>query len=318
MRALSFTLCLLGCGLPGLSGAASKYPRVEEVQGKVSWINKDKKEGKPKLGQTLIEKAELVTGEGQVLVQMDANRQLRLYPQSRLVIPSISWETGEAPVIILKQGSFRWKETAGKTYNIALSSDLFEFISPQGDFIFSFDSKKALAEVKVIRGSMEFSAMNAEDVALVAVGQKCHFQGVRENDEIVYDVLLKGKKIPRGKLGLVENFSSAEKKLYSEDHEKKEGVPHFQKDQAEKNNKVHSRGKDEICEQPYAKLNQCVWICENNPKKEKKVCRLENPEVRCLRKRCNANGEWAEETEIPKEKAKNLCGLRPLVKDCDY
>jgi hypothetical protein len=141
---------------------------------------------------------------------------------------------------------------------------------------------------------------------------------VLENDEIVYDVLLKGKKIPRGKLGLVENFTSEEKKLYSETQLKKEEIQRLKKSQAEKKSQAPPRGKNDICEQPNGKLNQCAWICENNPKKEKKVCRLENPEVHCLRKRCNANGEWAEETEISKEKAASVCGVQPTVKDCDY
>ncbi len=318
MKISRLALCLLLMCLVGVSRAASKYPRVEEIQGKVIWTNKDKQMGKLKLHQVLIESAGLKTEDGQVLVQIDASRQLRLYPHSYLEIPSISWETGDAPLVILRQGSFRWKETGGKTYDITLSSDLFEFVSPQGDFIFSYDPSKPAAEVKVIKGTMEFSAMNAEEVALVTAGQKCRFQGVRESGEIVYDVLLKGKKIPRGKLGLVEGFSSEEKKLYSEAQQKKEENLRLKKVQNEKKSKVHPKGKNEICDRPYGKLNQCVWTCENNPKKEKKVCRLDNPEVHCLRRRCNANGEWAEELEVSKNKEPNICGVEPLVKDCDY
>jgi len=160
--------------------------------------------------------------------------------------------------------------------------------------------------------------MKAENSALVGAGQKVQFQGVLENNEIVYDILLKGKKIPRGKLGLVQAFSEQEKSLYSEARLKKEAEVRHKKAVAAKRALEKPRDKDAVCAGPEARLNQCAWICENNPKKEKKSCRLELAEVKCLRKRCNANGEWAESTEVQKEKAAGLCGVHPLVKECDY
>lgn len=317
MRALSFTLGFLF--LSGVAVAAPKYPFVSDLQGKVRWTDKDKKDGKLKNKQVLIEQASLETdAKSQVVVQIDAHRKMRLLPNSRVEMPSISWETGDVPVILLKFGAIRWQEEAGKTYNIALRSDLFEFLSPQGDVVLTYDPKKALAEAKVIQGSMEFSAMNAEDSALVTAGQKVQFQGVRENDEIVYDVLLKGKKIPRGKLGLVQPFSAEDKAQFSEAQRKKEIAMQKQKEAAEKKAAEKPHDKDAICSEPEGRLNQCAWVCDGNPKKEKKVCHLEKAEVRCLRKRCNANGEWAETTEIPKDKAGSLCGVRAVVKECDY
>lgn len=320
MKSLSVTLCLvLGCAFANSSAKTGpQYPRISEVQGKVKWTDKDGKEAVAKAKQVLTERAALQTEAGaQVVIELDAHRKLWLYPSSRLEIPAISWESGEAPALVLKYGSFRWKEGLQKTYNIALTSDLFEFLSPRGDFVFSYDPKRVVAEVKVIEGSMEFSAMSAEDVALVTAGQKCSFQGVRDGDGVVYDVLLKGKKIPRGKLGLVEAFSPEEKKLYSAAREKK-AEQDRKRQEAAKKNLEKNLDPLAICAKPAARLNQCAWVCENNPKKEKKVCRLERPEVRCLRKRCNANGEWAESTEVPKDKASSLCGPDSRVRDCDY
>lgn len=318
MKTLSVTLALVL--LTSLAtGATQKYPRLEEVQGKVRWMNKDDQEATPKNKQLLVEKAVLETPAGaRVVIQIDALRRVQVLPNSRVELPSISWEQGQSPVVVLKYGEMRWQEQPGKDYNIALRSDLFQFISPVGDFVFSFDPKTAVAEVKVIKGSMEFSAMGAEDVALVTAGQKCKFQGVREGDEIVYDVLLKGKKIPRGKLGLVENFSVEDKRLYSAAQAKKEESQRRAREEAAKKAAIPQRQASEICEQPFGKLNQCAWICENNPKNEKKLCRVEDPQVRCVRKRCNANGEWAEETLVSKEKAASLCGLKPQVRECDY
>lgn len=325
MRASGITLCFWVISVFTLvftevSWAAPKYPMISGLTGPVRWFDKDQKEGKPRAKQVLIEKGALETGpKAEVTLQLDEQRRLVLLPDSRLELPSISWESGEAPVVILKRGSFRWQEKPGKKYNIALRSDLFEFLSPQGDFVFSFHPAEASAEVKVVQGSMEFSAMNGEDTALVAAGQKCRFQGVREAGEIVYDVLLKGKKIPRGKLGQVENFTDEEVKFYSEARLKKvEAAEKKKRVEAARKREEKSRAKDDICTEPNAKLNQCVWLCENNPKKEKKLCRVELPEVHCVRKRCNANGEWAEATEISKEKASVQCAAQSVVKACDY
>jgi len=154
--------------MASLALAAPKYPLVSEIQGKVRWFDKDKKEGKLKLKQVLIEQAALETSDkSEVVVAVDEYRTLRVLPNSRVEFPSISWETGDAPVIILKQGSIRWQEEPGKKYNLALRSDLFEFISPIGDVVLSFDPKTAVTEVKVIKGTMEFSVMNAGEGAVV-------------------------------------------------------------------------------------------------------------------------------------------------------
>jgi hypothetical protein len=323
-KSLSLTLCFWGVVTAGMAAgvaaeASPKYPQVLEVRGKVKWTNKDGQVAAPKAKQVLVEKAVLETdAKAEIWLAIDAHRKLRLYPQSRLEIPAISWETGEAPVLILKSGSFRWQQEAKGTYNIALHSDLFEFLSPQGDFVFRFDPATALADVKVLEGQMEFSAMNAEDVALVTAGQKVSFQGVREGDEIVYDVLLKGKKIPRGKLGLVQTQSAAEQKEFSVVQEKAASSARQKKVLAAKKASEKSKDPAAICLAPAARLNQCAWVCDKNPPKEKKVCHLENPEVRCLRRRCNANGEWGEETEVPKDKAAGFCGAEAAVRECDY
>jgi hypothetical protein len=75
--------------------------------------------------------------------------------------------------------------------------------------------------------------------------------------------------------------------------------------------------KKMICKEPKAELNQCSWHCENNPKSEKS-CRTDMPDVSCVRRRCNANGEWAEETRTPAS-SKDQCASHGFkVAPCDY
>lgn len=64
----------------------------------------------------------------------------------------------------------------------------------------------------------------------------------------------------------------------------------------------------DICDKPKGKFNQCKWVCVSDAGK-KKEC------GKCMRTRCNANGEWAEETELPE----NSCSRTgTLTKPCDY
>jgi hypothetical protein len=72
-----------------------------------------------------------------------------------------------------------------------------------------------------------------------------------------------------------------------------------------------------ICATPKGDFNQCLWTCENNPAKEKR-CRTDLPNVNCVRKRCNANGRWAEETRLPAAYYDMCDGSRATVKQCDY
>jgi hypothetical protein len=73
-----------------------------------------------------------------------------------------------------------------------------------------------------------------------------------------------------------------------------------------------------ICAAPSGKFNQCAWICQNNPKKEKKRCLAAQAGVSCVRQRCNANGVWAEVTTLDAEKASTTCEAKPVVAACDY
>ena len=306
---LTLTLCLISvCAI-----AVPKFPVVLSVDGKVRWFDKDGKLAPLKPKQVLIEKAVIETeAKSEVSIEIDPFRKIRIFGLSRVELPAISWETGEVSAILLKQGSMRWQESK-RIYNLALSSEVFEFLSPTGDFVFRYEPLTATAEVLAIVGSMEFSASNAEDVALLTSGQKVKFTGVREGDEVVYDILLKGKKIPRGKLGLVQTQSPTEKQTYSLEKEKKVAAAAAkQKSLAEQKAKAKAVDLEAICQSPSGRLDQCAWSCANNPKKEKKICRLDLPEVRCVRTRCNANGIWGEPTPSTD------CAVNPNVKACDY
>lgn len=299
---------------------APKYPALREWRGQVWLTGKDGKRLLVRGKQVLREKAFLETSlAGQVKVQLDAQRTLTLLEGGELSIPVISWESGEAPVVMLKKGELHWQQSL-KTkgaYNVALRSDLFEFIAPAGDYILSINPAKAFASVKMYEGSMQFSALNGEESVLVKAGQQVGFQGVLEGGEIAYDVLLKGKKIPRGQLTAVTAVDMSEIQKAA-DVEKKRLKKEADKKLHDKAALAKAKSEGYICEAPLAKFNECAWVCLNNPKKEKKSCLVGVAGVSCVRRRCNANGEWAEETVLDAEKAGTLCRAQPVVAPCDY
>ena len=311
-RTLSITLGIV-VGLFALSAGA--FPAVVSVQGKAWMTSTDGKRVvvKPKMllrGKALLE----TSADSKIRINWDDTRELQILESSQVLIPTIGWDSGEATLILLKEGSFRWLAPEGKTYNVALSSDLFEFIAPPGDFILSYDPTKAFVSAKMLKGAMEFTYLNGEDVVKLKEGHEVGFQGVLEEGRVVYDVLLKGRKVPRGKLTVVNELSKDFLKANDASAEKKKRAV------AEKARLtlIVKKTDGQICSGPAAAFNQCSWVCEGNPKKEKKICHLEDPQVKCIRQRCNANGQWAEKAVIEAEKAQSLCKVQPRIATCDY
>jgi hypothetical protein len=73
-----------------------------------------------------------------------------------------------------------------------------------------------------------------------------------------------------------------------------------------------------ICRAPKAYFNQCAWGCVGNAEGQKN-CRTDKVGVSCVRRRCNANGDWAEETTLPQTQGALACpGQGFTVKACDY
>lgn len=64
-----------------------------------------------------------------------------------------------------------------------------------------------------------------------------------------------------------------------------------------------------ICKSPSARYNQCVWTCTSN---ENGQCN------ECIRRRCNANGEWKEETRQPANLSGFCKNAKPMIGPCDY
>ena len=71
----------------------------------------------------------------------------------------------------------------------------------------------------------------------------------------------------------------------------------------------------DLCQAPAGQFQQCAWSCEGNPKGAK-GCQAEQDQVHCVRRTCNAAGQWSPATAFASS-YKDLCpaeGIR--VGDC--
>lgn len=285
------------------------YPKVVLFQGASEILGKENRSLPLKKDLELKERAVIRTkSNGEVAISLGNSRKMLVLPNSEVSIPSIGWETGEVPLITIKSGSIFWQDFSTdeksqiKNYDVALTSGLFQFIAPPADFILNYFPTLPRAEVRVVRGEMVFSAMNAERSIALTAGEKVDFFGVLENNEIAYDILLKGKKIPRGQLAEKTRFEVSEylPTLIPDKPKEDPKVLEARRKQAVQKKIDETRTDKFICIKPRGQLNQCLWRLEKG---------------RCYRYRCNAGGEWADAQWI---RQASFCKAEAKVASCDY
>lgn len=296
--------------------AQKKTPYVNSVHAPASVMQG--LEGKPRAarnGEHLVEKAQLETGPGgQLGVQLFKSVSLLLESGTRVILPGILREEGRVPRVLFDHGRLRWTSD-GSDCTAELISSLFRLAPCTGDFLFVMEPGVPRAMVYVYRGEIEFSAANAEVSRVVKEGEKVAFTGVLENGEVAADILLRGKKIPRGQLGPVEKMTAAEWGSIKAEARKKEI-----KNQKVKADQLKQKLKDQkegvICSKPVGKLNECAWVCEGASGRGG-GCPVAQG-ARCVRKRCNANGLWADPMVLSADDGARRCKRVPVVGKCDY
>lgn len=270
---------------------------------------------KAELSAALREKASFRTGaDGRIKIRVAPELEIEVFPDSEVEFPGISWDSGEVPVVALKQGRVRWIQL--KEAKIQLKSAMYEVHPPLGDFVFFFFPKVAEAGLWVLKGETSFRALNAENSVSLSAGEKVQFNGVIEEGEIAYDILLKGRRIPRGALGKVEPLTPSEKNPFEKEDEKRR-QDQKNREQAVRRKKSQDQKEGMICKLPSGRLNECSWICEKSLKGSKS-CQTHLGGVTCVRHRCNANGEWADRWVLPADEGSRRCGGQAKVGPCDY
>lgn len=279
-----------------ISKDQKKYPRILEVIGQVE--NRKNPEIKVNSKMLIVDALSLRVKERSIVkVKLDEKRTLTAYGPTEFQIPYVSWEGRDFPEIRLESGALRF-EVESHPFPFVLKSSLFEVAPPVGETIFVFDPSRALADAMVLKGKMEFSALNAEEKAQLESGQKVTFLGILDEGEISYDLLLQGRKIPKGKLLAVQSITKEDLHSYSSELDKQRRVE-IEKKNAKQIEAEKARRSRALCQRPWGELNHCVW---------KKVG------SDCVRSRCVADGLWKDAQKVDG----SACEKAQKVGKCDY
>jgi hypothetical protein len=320
MPKLKFFLLISFLTVPAWAAGKITYPKIEMLQGSVFWVKEsiqveDKKpirQERPvslKKNTLLKDQALIQTSAGaKIGFRLNDHANLEIDENSLVEFPSIHWKNGVINEIRLRKGRVRY--ICERDCDLKISSALHEAVMPVGDYLFFYDEKIPEIQLLVLSGEAIFRGLENEVTVTLREGEKAFFTGVfSEEGVIAYDVLLKGRKLAQGKLSDKQKLSQKEldeiKKSFEPKKKNKKSV-------AEK--KEASKRAGQICSRPPGSLDQCVWSCEKN-RKSAKDCDYDHG-AQCLRRRCNANGQWADETVLPLKDAK--CSAGSFVAACDY
>lgn len=177
------------------------------------------------------------------------------------------------------------------------------------DFITTHIKGGDVTKVETLKGAVELGGHGRDEKIVLNKGQYGSYVVLASNSPGVFTDDDIGSFIHKGFLTPVYQLTESQyEKLNIETDYRPDG-----------SDRIVAEAKAEpICRHPKGDLNQCSWVCENNPAGEKN-CRTDIAGVRCVRARCNANGKWSQSERLPASSGSVQCaGDRPVVGPCDF
>ena len=237
----------------------------------------------------------------QTKIQLNPQIILTAYGNTEFEIPYISWETRQFKQIKLIKGSLRL-EMKSVPFDFDLATPFFETKVPVGTWVFTIDTERALADILALKGQLEVTSLNSEDKVSLKSGERVSFRGLLEEGEIAYDLLVEGRKIPKGKWTAVEKLTAQDNQTFSIESELKRQ----QREEKARVQTVRDRLKKQagdVCTNPYGDLRECLWKKQKNE---------------CVRTRCTADGTWKDPQVVDASACDKAGGWTPEPKKCDY
>ncbi|MFN8944629.1 MAG: hypothetical protein ACK5WZ_08395, partial [Pseudobdellovibrionaceae bacterium] len=223
--------------------------------------------------------------------------QIYLFSRSKGVLQFFSEK--QTILLDLHEGSLRLV-SAGKEQWITLRTEISSTPVTDQDIGFRYQAEEARVELVNFRGSIDFRATFIEMNRIVSVNQKAFFQGLREDGELAFDLLLHGKKIPKGILSETLALVETDRQDFKIVSPEKERLAR------ELQAKIDAAKAKGVCKDPVGDFDQCAWKCVGF-KKGMKGCPADKPNVSCVRVRCNANGVWSDSLVLNAEAGKQKC-----------
>lgn len=254
-------------------------------------IYRNGKSEKAKAGKTINEADILETGEdGQLKITFTDNNQLMLTPKSKVDLREYKLEHGKEKSRVLLDFIYgKIRNTVKPKYDDT-TENFYRIKTPTAvagvrgtDFVASFDDAK-VTNIATLNGKVVLAAVDDLSSVEIPAGQETSYVPATDKKKGYFSEahVLNNEAIAK----LEESFD-------------------FKRPEPK-----------EICHAPKGLFNDCSWTCENNPKNAK-ICRTDLPQVKCIRRRCNANGAWAEELRLPSSRSYQ-CDVKVKVQGCDY
>lgn len=176
------------------------------------------------------------------------------------------------------------------------------------DFVVTYqviDQQKIETKVETLEGRVVLASKDDTEKVEIGAGEGSSFL-VAANEGEIFDEDEITDFVARGYMTPVYKMSEADlKKL---DKDTGFGL---------NGRNVAAAKEKPVCNSPKGEFNQCVWSCVNNPKGESK-CRTDLPQVNCVRKRCDAEGQWSDEQRLPASFHDSCKPDGDRVGPCDY
>ncbi len=284
------------------------YPSVIDWKNSPVIVFENKKQSLLKKNEELRSPFFAITARlDELKLNLSGKNEIFLFKNSKIQIDEV-FEGSEKPVhVTLLNGTIRLsnKKLSKQTVINNLETVFFNLpLAIDFDAIVILDISEPSVTIKMVSGQWDLSFFDYEKRIKLRSGQQVKFRGVSadEVNQIKYDFLLDGKRVPKGHLEEVKKFDVANYKA----KEKAAESEILMKDLAAKKKiKDDLKKKKEyedsfLCKKPFAQINQCAWILENQ---------------KCYRQRCNVSGEWGDKTERP---LSDQCTGEYLIGKCDY
>ncbi len=288
--------------------------QVEYIKGK-AWIKSDGGHQRDIVVKMNLREDEIImtSSNGRVRVKLSSGNTLNVMPDSMLKLTEMNIEQKKTIIDLLK-GRVRSKVTNrlnGENEYFKLRTRSAIAGVRGTDFIVSYEmTQKSITKVQTLEGSVELVSGDRKQKQIVLGGQEASFVVAANSSDIFSDEEI-NSFVARGYMTPVYKMTSAEVKSLDWGT-RAENVEEVTRAVASKKGP-----KSVICSSPEGQLNQCYWKCENNPKDESR-CRTDLPQVNCVRRLCNANGEWADEMRLPATFFEKCDPKQIKVGPCDY
>lgn len=248
----------------------------------------------------------------QIKIELGKDFYVIVFPESSLKIEGfyVTKNDYQMRSIVFDSGRFYLKNGSNLAEDLTVNyqSDFFIWKNTEknNQREFFVELNPAIAQARFCAGAQGISAslFDHETVKNLKYQEGASFQGVLKNGELEFDLLLEGRKVPKGEWK--ETFTCDFKQILqqmndleaSEVAKIKQNVQ--QKKQAEKKRK--SEYDKSLCHEPNGQFNECLWKRENKE---------------CVRYRCDGQGEWKDRYQLPKNR-QYQCETKAKVSKCDY